>query len=70
LDLDYYKKLLEERLQVINQGHDARQRNSAPVALDQSSAGRLSRMDAMQQQAMAQANARRFNWKSNEFIPP
>ena len=30
-----------------------------PVALDQQSVGRLSRMDAMQQQAMAQAEERR-----------
>lgn len=30
-----------------------------PVALDQQSVGRLSRMDAMQQQAMADAEARR-----------
>jgi DnaK suppressor protein len=31
----------------------------APVQLDQTSVGRLSRMDAMQQQAMAAAQARR-----------
>ena len=31
----------------------------APVALDQSSVGRLSRMDAMQMQAMAAAQSRR-----------
>ena len=31
----------------------------APVALDQSSVGRLSRMDAMQMQAMATAQSRR-----------
>ena len=31
----------------------------APVKLDQQSVGRLSRMDAMQQQAMAQAQERR-----------
>lgn len=31
----------------------------APVELDQSSVGRLSRMDALQQQAMATAQARR-----------
>ncbi len=36
-------------------GQDAQQ----TVALDQQSVGRLSRMDAMQQQAMAQATARR-----------
>ncbi len=32
---------------------------SAPVTLDQQSVGRLSRMDAMQQQQMAEAEARR-----------
>lgn len=32
---------------------------SAPVALDQQSVGRLSRMDAMQQQAMSQEQERR-----------
>jgi DnaK suppressor protein len=32
-----------------------------PVELDQQSVGRLSRMDAMQQQEMAQAEARRRN---------
>ena len=31
----------------------------APVELDQQSVGRLSRMDAMQQQAMAEAQSRR-----------
>ena len=33
--------------------------DSAPVTLDQQSVGRLSRMDAMQMQAMAQETARR-----------
>ena len=33
--------------------------NTAPVKLDQTQQGRLSRMDAMQQQAMAQAEQRR-----------
>ena len=33
--------------------------NRAPVALDQQSVGRLSRMDAIQVQEMAQANERR-----------
>lgn len=33
--------------------------NSKPVELDQAMVGRLSRMDAMQGQAMAQATARR-----------
>ncbi len=35
-------------------------RNAGTVTLDQSSVGRLSRMDAMQQQAMAQASLQRL----------
>jgi DnaK suppressor protein len=38
---------------------DARKQSSATVVLDQSSVGRLSRMDALQQQAMAQDSQRR-----------
>ena len=37
----------------------ATEADRAPVELDQTSVGRLSRMDAMQQQAMAAANRRR-----------
>lgn len=37
----------------------ASQEMRAPVELDQNSVGRLSRMDAMQQQAMAQATERK-----------
>jgi len=51
LDLDYYKKRLEERLAAIKAG----KKGEGRVELDQICAGRLSRMDAMQQQAMAQA---------------
>lgn len=36
-----------------------------PVALDQSAVGRLSRMDAMQVQAMAQANLRSLKLRLN-----
>ena len=43
---------LEQELQ---QGLDSSADSARPVKLDQSSVGRLSRMDAMQQQAMAQA---------------
>jgi RNA polymerase-binding transcription factor len=58
LDLDYFQNRLEERLKSIVAGQEARKRDSAPVELDQARVGRLSRMDAMQQQAMAQASAR------------
>lgn len=54
IDLEYFKNRLEERLKDIT---DAKKRVS-PLELDQSRVGRLSRMDAMQQQAMAQAAAR------------
>ena len=53
------KILLEKRLAEIMAGREAQQREGAPVELDQTKVGRLSRMDAMQQQAMAQASARR-----------
>jgi len=39
----------------LESGLRANASSAAPVALDQSSVGRLSRMDAMQQQAMAKA---------------
>lgn len=59
LDLIYFKILLEKRLEAIRLGHEAQLKEEAPVELDQSCVGRLSRMGAMQQQAMAQATARR-----------
>lgn len=59
LDLDGSKRRLEERLAAIQAGRAAQQKEGAPVELDQTKVGRLSRMDAMQQQAMAQASARR-----------
>jgi DnaK suppressor protein len=54
IDLKYFKNLLEQRLREITDG----QKPIAPLTLDQSRVGRLSRMDAMQQQAMARAAAR------------
>jgi DnaK suppressor protein len=59
LDLNAFKEHLEERLAVIQTGRAAQQQEGEPIELDQTKVGRLSRMDAMQQQAMAQATARR-----------
>ena len=59
LDLHHFRKALEERLTELQAGCDAQQKEGAPVQLDQAVLGRLSRMDAMQQQAMAQATVRR-----------
>ncbi|MEH6568558.1 MAG: TraR/DksA family transcriptional regulator [Halioglobus sp.] len=57
--LDIYRKALitlrEELGQLITDSRDA----AATVTLDQSMVGRLSRMDAMQAQQMAQETARR-----------
>ena len=56
---DKYRSRVEQELAeltaLIEQTADA----AAPVELDQQSVGRLSRMDAMQGQAMAEAAARR-----------
>jgi DnaK suppressor protein len=54
IDIDYFKKRLEMRLQELSDGRQ----EVRPLELDQSRVGRLSRMDAMQQQAMTQAAAR------------
>ena len=48
-DLEFQRLELEEQLEAL-------QGESKPVELDQQLVGRLSRMDAMQQQQMAQAN--------------
>lgn len=59
LDQDFFRKKLEERLSSIQEGRESQQKEGAPVELDQTKVGRLSRMDAIQQQSMAQATARR-----------
>ncbi len=58
IDLQYFKKRLEERLEEIIAAQESRKKEVAPVELDQARVGRLTRMDAMQQQAMSQAAAR------------
>lgn len=55
---DFRKQLLEE-LQSIENEETLGKEGQKTVLLDQQSVGRLSRMDALQQQAMAQATARR-----------
>lgn len=53
--LDHFKKKLEaERAEILKAADDTSE-NRKPVELDQQSVGRLSRMDAMQGQAMAKA---------------
>jgi DnaK suppressor protein len=59
IDTDYYKKLLEQRRDAILNVEQTGRDSSRTVELDQSRVGRLSRMDAMQGQAMSQATQRR-----------
>ena len=59
VDLKYYQSLLEERKKTILAGRSMRKESSKTVELDQSRVGRLSRMDALQQQAMAKATDER-----------
>ncbi|MEM7426918.1 MAG: TraR/DksA family transcriptional regulator [Pseudomonadota bacterium] len=58
-DLTYFevrlKQMREEILALMQSGGE----ETAPVQLDQTSVGRLSRMDALQRQAMAQETERR-----------
>lgn len=57
IDPEYFKKRLEERLAAIIDDQEEK-KGENPVELDQARVGRLSRMDAMQQQAIAQEAAR------------
>ena len=56
-----FRVVLERRLAELHQIDAASRDSRKPVVLDQSSVGRLSRMDAMQGQQMAAENARRRN---------
>ena len=55
IDLNNFKKRLEERLEIIITTQENKKKGKVSVELDQTRVGRLSRMDAMQQQAMSQA---------------
>jgi len=58
-ELQEFKKLLLAKKQDLVSIQETAEESTKPVDLDQSSVGRLSRMDAMQSQAMAQENKRR-----------
>ncbi|AET95397.1 hypothetical protein BYI23_E002360 (plasmid) [Burkholderia sp. YI23] len=52
LDLAHFKTLLEQRAAELDQLLEDAESRSQSVELDQSKVGRLSRIDALQQQAM------------------
>ena len=59
LDLGHFRELLEARRQGLLRDTEGAAAAADTVELDQTRQGRLSRMDAMQQQAMAKATNRR-----------
>jgi len=59
LDADKFRARLEELRSELESVAAAGEESAAVVELDQTKVGRLSRMDAMQAQAMAQASSQR-----------
>ena len=63
-ELKIIKKIINDRLKILTFEGEVNKDASNTVELDQQSIGRLSRMDALQQQAMAKAiNVRKQNEK-------
>ncbi|HKJ64618.1 MAG TPA: TraR/DksA C4-type zinc finger protein [Desulfopila sp.] len=58
IDRENLKRRLHRRRQELEEAREAQAKEGTPKELDQARVGRLSRMDAMQQQAMGQAAAR------------
>jgi DnaK suppressor protein len=58
-DIEHFRALLLKAREDLRALQDTRKSAAATVELDQSSVGRLSRMDALQQQAMAQDGRQR-----------
>lgn len=59
IDVEHFRKRLLQLREEISTLTETRNQSTATVKLDQSSVGRLSRMDALQQQAMAQSTQQR-----------
>lgn len=59
VDLKHFKELIHQRLDALRAQSASGQQAQAVVELDQQAVGRLSRMDALQNQAMAKAQQTR-----------
>ena len=59
IDIEHYRAKLLAQHEALLGTEDSRRQAGAVVELDQTRTGRLSRMDALQQQAMAQAGQAR-----------
>ena len=67
LDLTRYRRLLEAQRTDLEALDDSARQSADTVELDQTRQGRLSRMDAMQQQAMANESNRRRTLELNRI---
>ena len=59
IDLEIFRNLLQEKRDDILSRQDGYREAAGTIELDQARVGRLSRMDALQQQAMAKATKQR-----------
>ena len=59
IDLERYRAMVTDALASVDALMETTAEDQAPVKLDQQSSGRLTRMDAMQRQAMASETQRR-----------
>jgi DnaK suppressor protein len=59
MDLDHMTAIIEREIDALKQLSETTKPSRAPVMLDQQSVGRLSRMDALQQQSMELATEER-----------
>ena len=59
MDIEAFREMIERRIEALNRISEQSRDSQAPVELDQTRQGRLSRMDAMQGQAMARATDER-----------
>jgi len=65
LDLKHFRALLLQRREALQQVTEAGDEAAKPVELDQTRVGRLSRMDALQAQAMSKETQRRRGQELN-----
>ncbi|MEO1578144.1 MAG: TraR/DksA C4-type zinc finger protein [Pseudomonadota bacterium] len=67
-EIEIYRTRLKADLAALDGEDTLGAESQEPVTLDQQSVGRLSRMDALQQQAMAQATQRRRTTQRSRII--
>ncbi len=67
-DLNTFRSLIQKRLEELDAEDHLGQSGQATVELDQQAVGRLSRMDALQNQAMAKATSARRQAERSRLV--